>query len=70
MFLKKVASPLEDDEDLTEAMGTLMAYGGKYLREVATWAWEYTTESKAEGEVDTFDFWQRRCLTGAPFYLH
>ncbi len=51
-------------------MGTLMAYGGKYLREVATWAWEYTTESKAEGEVDTFDFWQRRCLTGAPFYLH
>ena len=34
--------------DLDYAMGTLMAYGGKYLREMALWAWEYGTQTPAE----------------------
>ena len=29
-------------------MGTLMAYGGKYLREMALWAWEYGTQTPLE----------------------
>ena len=31
-------------DDLDIAMGTLMAYGGKYLREIALSAWEYGTQ--------------------------
>ena len=31
-------------DDLDIAMGTLMAYGGKYLREIAISAWEYGTQ--------------------------
>ena len=30
----------EGTKDLDYAMGTLMAYGGKYLRKMAVWAWE------------------------------
>ena len=35
-------------DDLDVAMGTLMAYGGKYLREMALWAWEYGTQTPVE----------------------
>ena len=35
-------------DDLDYAMGTLMAYGGKYLREMALWAWEYGTQTPVE----------------------
>ena len=37
-----------DGDDLDVAMGTLMAYGGKYLREMALWAWEYGTQTPLE----------------------
>ena len=33
-------------DDLDIAMGTLMAYGGKYLREIALSAWEYGTQTQ------------------------
>ena len=35
-------------DDLDYAMGTLMAYGGKYLREIALRAWEYGTQTPVE----------------------
>ena len=35
-------------DDLDYAMGTLMAYGGKYLRQMALWAWEYGTQTPVE----------------------
>ncbi len=35
----------ESVDDLDYAMGTLMAYGGKYLRELAVYAWEYGTQT-------------------------
>ena len=35
-------------DDLDIAMGTLMAYGGKYLREMALWAYEYGTQTPVE----------------------
>lgn len=36
------------DDDLDEAMGTMMALGGKYLRKVALWAWEHATSTPSE----------------------
>ena len=36
------------DNDLDEALGTLMAYGGKYLRQLGTWAFEYGTQTSAD----------------------
>ena len=35
-------------EDLDIAMGTLMAYGGKYLREIALLAYEYGTQTPVD----------------------
>ena len=35
-------------DDIDYAMGTLMAYGGKYLREMALWAYEYGTQQPVE----------------------
>ena len=43
-----VASAATQTDDLDIAMGTLMAYGGKYLREMALWAWEYGTQTPVE----------------------
>ena len=38
------AAAASGTDDLDIAMGTLMAYGGKYLREIALSAWEYGTQ--------------------------
>lgn len=35
-------------DDLDIAMGTLMAYGGKYLRQLGAWAFEYAAQKPAE----------------------
>ena len=39
-----VSAAASGADDLDYAMGTLMAYGGKYLREIALSAWEYGTQ--------------------------
>ena len=39
-----VSAAASGTDDLDYAMGTLMAYGGKYLREIALSAWEYGTQ--------------------------
>jgi gas vesicle protein len=57
----KIASTTttSDGNDIDLAMGTLMAYGGKYLRELARWAWEMTSNTKVDSlgtnSVDTVD---------------
>ena len=40
------AAAASGTDDLDIAMGTLMAYGGKYLREIALSAWEYGTQTQ------------------------
>jgi hypothetical protein len=40
-----LASTTASNSDLDVAMGTMMAYGGKYLREMAVWAYEYGTQT-------------------------
>ena len=46
-------------DDLDIAMGTLMAYGGKYLREIALSAWEYGTQTQI-GKVTKKKTWHEQ----------
>ena len=39
------AAGVPGDGELDVAMGTLMAYGGKYLRQIGLWAFEHATST-------------------------
>ena len=42
------AAGVPGDGELDVAMGTLMAYGGKYLRQIGLWAFEHATSTSAD----------------------
>ena len=55
-------------DDLDVAMGTLMAYSGKFLRQIGLWAFEHATQTSSDAlsqsavpEKETskhnYDFW-------------
>lgn len=42
------AAAASQSDEVEEAMGTLMAFGGKYLRQMAMWAYEHATSTSSE----------------------
>ena len=52
-------------DDLDIAMGTLMAYGGKYLREIALSAWEYGTQT----QIGKYTYYSLSKRSNYPFFI-
>ena len=42
------ASGTAPTDDLDIAMGTLMAYSGKFLRQIGAWAFEHATQTSSD----------------------
>lgn len=46
--IDSISSAATGANDLDVAVGTLMAYGGKYLRQMGLWAFEYASQIPSE----------------------